>query len=223
MAIAQRDPPPNAAAAAGKDPDGGVSPAAARNARDTYVQELRRLSGGDPTLPDLVARGVAYHHAGRHGTQYKTVGATQNHLYSSQDGYGRSLPGHITWEIPLLTLHPQACPTKNATSSRPPTRPAPSRCSQPRPRWRRASTCPRGASSSATPTSASRTTPSTPPSELCAVHLAQAAPALRPHYRTLLCSPPGLHSQPSKQKPCGCINHYPQVPPDVRACGASWH
>eukprot|EP00198_Chlamydomonas_reinhardtii_P012144 XP_001701481.1 DNA polymerase theta [Chlamydomonas reinhardtii] len=64
VAIAQRDPPPNAAAAAGKDPDGGVSPAAARNARDTYVQELRRLSGGDPTLPDLVARGVAYHHAG---------------------------------------------------------------------------------------------------------------------------------------------------------------
>ncbi|GIL88385.1 hypothetical protein Vretifemale_16356, partial [Volvox reticuliferus] len=67
LQIVQRDPPPVTAAGRGPDGDGdgdvdGAS--SPRGARDAYVAELRRLSGADPALADLVARGVAYHHAG---------------------------------------------------------------------------------------------------------------------------------------------------------------
>ncbi|GFR45961.1 hypothetical protein Agub_g7430, partial [Astrephomene gubernaculifera] len=79
--ITQREPPPVSAQGAGAQAAGqGPQDAAAhspmgRNAREGFVSELRRLAGQDPTLPELVARGVAYHHAGMSNEEREVVEA----------------------------------------------------------------------------------------------------------------------------------------------------
>ncbi len=83
LRIPQRNAPPAAAAAAdaghqgqapGDDPDAGpVSPAP--HTREAFVAKLRQVQGGDPVLPNLVACGVGYHHAGatRCAAWYKPI------------------------------------------------------------------------------------------------------------------------------------------------------